>query len=345
MATIEKRGDMWYSVFQHRSRRYHEPLDTNEARAWTKLRALVAAVKAGGHEGAGLPWELFKRDYFRRRELDRSARTLKLEKYALGCFDRYRHILTLDEFTPENIEAYRIQRAEKFGVKGTNRQIRALKTVLRWAVKNNLTPPKNIDMIGRFKESSPETKAYTLAELKMLLNRAKRYPAHFTLAMLAGMAGLRAAEAFWLRWKDVDLRLGRINIVARPGWEPKAGKRRFVPMTDELLAYLKNLAAKTAGRFEYVITEGTGWRPASPEAMGENYKKQVIRPLKLSGRIHILRHTFSTLYLEGGGELEDLQDLLGHSSIVTTQRYTHLSPSRLDSTTKFMPHIDIKTDK
>jgi len=52
---------------------------------------------------------------------------------------------------------------------------------------------------------------------------------------------------------------------------------------------------------------------------------------------HILRHTFASHYMMGGGDLLTLQRILGHSSITMTMRYAHLSPEHLESATRLSP--------
>lgn len=340
MATIEKRGDMWYSVFQHHGQRYHDPLDKNEARAWTKLRELVAVVKSGEQRYAtSAGWKEFKAEYFRVNEHNKHQRTLQTEKTAIKQLEDFTPISKTDDVTPELLEDFKIERKKKgCGAPGINRIVRAIKVIMRWAARRKLSTSKDWGMVSYLPEPKGTTDFFTLDEYQRLLDVAQKSVLHYTLAILAGRLGLRASEAYWLRWENVDLHLGRVLIYAKEDFVPKGNKTRFVPLPSDVHAYLKKLKARS--KSEYVISESYGWRPASPEAMGTEFKKQVLKPAGLRKRLHILRHTFASHFLRNRGQLKSLQELMGHSRQSTTERYTHFAPHELDQDMKtFSPKM------
>jgi site-specific recombinase XerD len=340
MATIEKRGEMWYSNFQHLKRRYHEPLDQNEGAAWKKLRELVAVVKAGSGPAlaAGAGWSQFKDEYFRRQESTKSPRTLRTEAAALAQLEDFHHLSRTNDLTTEILDNFRLARHKAgAGVQGINRNVRAIKTVMRWAARNGMAPDRDWRSVPYFKEPAGTTDFLTVEELQQLIKVASRHPHHLTLVMLTARLGLRASEAYWLKWENCDFRLGRVNIVSKPGFTPKSNKPRFVSMPDEMPAFLKAVKAKS--KSEYVISDATGWRPATPEAMGAEFKKQVMHKARLRKRLHILRHTFASHYVMGGGDMPFLSALMGHSKQKTTERYAHIAQSSLDASMSVMPKI------
>lgn len=139
--------------------------------------------------------------------------------------------------------------------------------------------------------------------------------------------GLRISELAALRLADVDIHEG--SIIARG----KGKKERLVPLgsfaVKALNEYLglrrqNKLAPQSplfANRF------GRSIDPRSVRRMFEKYVK--ITGLSLQTTPHTLRHSFATHLLDAGADLRSVQELLGHSSLSTTQIYTHLTTSRL----------------
>jgi integrase/recombinase XerD len=149
-------------------------------------------------------------------------------------------------------------------------------------------------------------------------------------AMLSLMyaSGLRVSELLHLRLRDVDLARG---VLAAYG---KGGKRRLVPLGEVALGHLEaHLEAQPAP--SRLAAEGWIFHRRS----GEPWTRQMVwklvaryaRGVGIPGRVHPhrLRHSFATHLLAGGADLRTVQTLLGHSDIVTTEIYTHVSPATL----------------
>jgi len=137
------------------------------------------------------------------------------------------------------------------------------------------------------------------------------------LVELVYSAGLRSAEAVGLDLADVDFEQELVHI--RNG---KGGKERVVPLGEE--------AAFRVARY---LREG---RPAltrgAEDALflsvrGRRLDTSTLR--RLAPHPHRLRHAFATHLLEGGADLRTIQELLGHSSLSTTQVYSHVDARRL----------------
>jgi integrase/recombinase XerC len=172
------------------------------------------------------------------------------------------------------------------------------------------------------------------AETRLLRDRA-------VLELLYG-CGLRVAELCGLNVEDVDVDGQRVRVMG------KGGKERVVPMGDFAAKALGDYLR--AGRASF-LPSPDGGRPASAgrriadqSAVFFNRRRKRIGPrdaralvdryvqVVLGGRKvspHTLRHSFATHLLEGGADIRTVQDLLGHSSLATTQRYTHVSRGRL----------------
>jgi site-specific recombinase XerD len=137
------------------------------------------------------------------------------------------------------------------------------------------------------------------------------------LVELVYSAGLRSAEAVGLDLGDVDFEQELVHV--RSG---KGAKDRVVPLGEE--------AASWVGRY---LRDGRpelarGSEPALfLSARGRRLDTSTLR--RLVPHPHRLRHAFATHLLEGGADLRTIQELLGHSSLSTTQVYSHVDARRL----------------
>jgi integrase/recombinase XerD len=148
--------------------------------------------------------------------------------------------------------------------------------------------------------------------------------------------GCRASELSNLRLRDLHLDEG--FCICRG----KGDKERMVPIggraAEAVRAYFEHerglLAAKSAAAPEWVILSHRG-RRLRRERIWELLKRYALRvgaPAEISP--HTLRHSFATHMLAGGADLRQVQEMLGHASIATTQIYTHVDPSRLKAVHK-----------
>jgi site-specific recombinase XerD len=136
------------------------------------------------------------------------------------------------------------------------------------------------------------------------------------LVELIYSAGLRSAEAVGLDLQDVDFEQEFVHV------RGKGGKERTVPLGEEaayrLSAYLREGRPQLARGAENAVFLS---------ARGKRLDTSVLR--RLVPNPHRLRHAFATHLLEGGADLRVIQELLGHSSLSTTQIYSHVDARRL----------------
>jgi len=145
-------------------------------------------------------------------------------------------------------------------------------------------------------------------------------------------SGLRVGELVSLDWDDLDL-AGRVLRVLGKG-----GKERMVPFGKPAAEALRAWRAASdelrpgpsgAGESAPVFLNSRGGRltDRSIRRLLDRYADAAHLPPGIHP--HTLRHTFATHLLEGGADLRAIQELLGHSSLGTTQKYTHLELERL----------------
>lgn len=134
--------------------------------------------------------------------------------------------------------------------------------------------------------------------------------------------GLRVSEAAKLCWGDISFSERIIRIFG------KGSKERIVPfplwLQDELEDYGKNKKAS-----DPVFVSRLG-KAMTPRAIQQNMQKHADAiGLRMTVHPHMLRHSFATHLLDHGADIRVVQELLGHSSLSTTQIYTHISTGRL----------------
>jgi len=164
----------------------------------------------------------------------------------------------------------------------------------------------------------------------------ERIPADDPLAVrdralfeVAYSCGLRCEEIVDLDGADVDFESEQVRV------DGKGGKVRLVPVGEHAQRALERYLATARPALVDEPTEPALFvsrrgRRLSPSDVRRRLERWV-REAAIAGRVspHALRHSFATHLLEGGADLRSIQELLGHSSVSTTQVYTRVEPSRL----------------
>jgi len=151
----------------------------------------------------------------------------------------------------------------------------------------------------------------------------QRYELLFTLIQ---KTGLRISEALGLKVSDIRVVDGMAQSVRVIG---KGNKERQVPLPEGFMRELA-LFMTDKSRDEYLFSKNPGGKPIGQHA-ARAYLKKLMDKAGIDKKVtpHKLRHTYATRLLEKDVQLIDIQALLGHESIATTQIYTHAGQERL----------------
>ncbi|MBI2358933.1 MAG: tyrosine recombinase XerC [Deltaproteobacteria bacterium] len=142
--------------------------------------------------------------------------------------------------------------------------------------------------------------------------------------------GVRVSELVGLDWEDVDFNLGILRVLG------KGAKERIVPVGEVALKALeayrveqpgKPGRAAKGGAAVFLNHRGLRITVRSVARIVERHLRAAGIPVRMGP--HGLRHSFATHLLNGGADLRAIQELLGHSSLSTTQRYTHVNLDQL----------------
>jgi integrase/recombinase XerD len=197
--------------------------------------------------------------------------------------------------------------------------------------------------IPRMKRNVRRAEVYARSELEAILS-APLQPRDRAFLMTVYAGGLRLSEATHLKTTDIDR--PRMQWRVRHG---KGAKERVLPLSARLLqeleAYWLAQRAKRPGHDSPWLFLGT--KPNHPinKATGQNIYYRAVKKsgVRRKGGIHLLRHSYATHCIESGLELTLVQRLLGHSSLLTTARYLHVTAARLGQIRSPLDLIEFNT--
>lgn len=278
---------------------------------------------------------------------NQSPRTLRNYHHYLSRFQKWAGDIHPKEITLDSIQKYRLhlnrltdEKGSTLGIKTQNYHIIALRAFLKYLAKND------IDSLAAEKIELGKIPARTVEHLtREELERMFEQPDTSTLKGLRDLAimetlystGLRVSELAALNRSQVDL--DRREFMVRG----KGKKPRIVFLSARAATTLTAYLAKRTDNFEPVFLSHSRGKAGSITDITlsekhrlttvsiENIVRTTARDAGIIKRVtpHILRHSFATELLINGADIRSVQEMLGHSSITTTQIYTHLTNRRL----------------
>ncbi len=166
---------------------------------------------------------------------------------------------------------------------------------------------------------------YSVAEINAIF-AATTSLKYRTLFRTVYATGLRLSEVACLRLTDIDRTRNLITVRAGKG-----KKDRVVMLSDKLRAYLNEYLTQYQPRL-YLFENPERPEPIANRTIQLVYSETVrFAGIQKRGGIHSLRHSFATHLLESGTDIRYIQELLGHQSILTTMRYTHVSANKIST--------------
>jgi len=197
--------------------------------------------------------------------------------------------------------------------------------------------------IPRMKRNVRRAEVYAKSELEAILT-APLQPRDRAFLMTVYAGGLRLSEATHLKTSDIDR--PRMQLRVRHG---KGAKERVLPLSTRLLQELETYwlaqRAKRPGQDSPWLFLGAKPNQPIDKATGQNIYYRAVKKsgVRRKGGIHLLRHSYATHCIESGLELTLVQRLLGHSSLLTTARYLHVTAVRLGQIRSPLDLIEFNT--
>ena len=269
-----------------------------------------------------------------RKELD--EKTLKAYRIDLK---QYFNFVSCDEPDKEKIEEYITELHKKYKQKTVKRKIATLKAYYNYLEEEEIindNPFRRIKV--KFKENVTLPRIIPREEIEQLLNfmynrldendnSVYKYRLRDVVVVeMLFATGARVYEISNIREDSIDLNSGLIRIMG------KGGKERYVQISNSsLLALMKKYFVenrteiKESGYF-FVNNRGNRYTEQSIRLMLKKYTKQA--GIERNITPHMFRHSFATYLIEEGVDVSCVQQILGHSSIKTTQIYIHVAAKK-----------------
>jgi len=214
-----------------------------------------------------------------------------------------------------------------------NRALSSIKGFYNWLVNNNYLSMNPSELLESPKMGRTLPVHISEKDVEKILNApelsSNKGIRDKTILELLYATGLRISELTNLKLNQIDLTRGIVRVIG------KGNKERIIPIGETALTWLNNFINNHRQDFiinknnNYVFLNRKGDQISRKSCWSiiTNYSKKVVPSKKISP--HSLRHAFATHLLNNGADLRSVQMLLGHSSLSTTQIYTHVAKERL----------------
>ncbi len=271
-----------------------------------------------------------------------SAYTARNYQHAIECFyswllETEKKDFSLNEVTKSHCRSYIIESQGKYSRKTLRNHISGIRTFYKfcqarnWVNKNpfhNLILPKADKPLPKILTKKQAFKLLDQPSVKQRDSKSFDFNALRDLLILELLyaGGLRVSELIGINYGNINHENASIKVSG------KGGKQRNTPIGNrayKTLVQFRDSFAKDASHNAPLIVNKQGKRLSirSVQILLKKYLKSAELPSDLTP--HKIRHSFATHLLDNGADLRAVQELLGHSSLSTTQIYTHVSAVRL----------------
>jgi integrase/recombinase XerC len=276
-------------------------------------------------------------DFLRHLEISRAASKHTLRAYAQDLKQLKTYLsaqsVELTKATHLHLRGFLGVQAASHSATTRARRLAAIKSFYKFLTRRKLidvSPARRIKapkLPSRLPRAVPIDETFALMdapEAKAVLGLRDR-----AMLEMAYGAGLRVSELCGLDLDSVDRSTGIVRVLG------KGNKERLVPVNPQALEALDTYLARRADLAkkpsQALFLNYRGGR-LTPRSVERHLSKHALKAgLARHVTPHQLRHSFATHLLAGGADIRSIQELLGHSSLSTTQRYTHVSFEQLQS--------------
>jgi len=252
-----------------------------------------------------------------------------LQQFAAFLSQQIDPCLTIGQINHLHIRRYLASVHKELTKSSVGRKLAAIRSLFRFLLRRGIIEKNPAELVSTPKKEKKLPFHLNIDEITTLVE-APKLPEELPSrdrAILETLysSGLRVSELTGLDIKGVDLQAGSVRVLG------KGGKERIIPLGSKAVKALEEYIEMKGnpGINAPLFTNSRGGRLTrrSVARIVDKYMLHLETMKKASP--HTLRHTFATHLLEGGADLRSIQEMLGHASLSTTQKYTHVSIDRL----------------
>jgi integrase/recombinase XerD len=284
-------------------------------------------------------FETAKSNYLNHLRIERGLAENTLQSYErdLGKLGEYLQAnrLNFDQLTADDIVKFEVSlKSAKLTLSSINRAISSLKGFYKYlSIENSVDNPMLESLTHKLPRKLP--KALSIDEVTKLIESAKREGdlislRDYAILELLYSTGGRVSEIIGINTADISISKladGEVSVLKLKG---KGSKERFVPLGKYAISALDDYLVRTIPALGEKSSKGTTalFLNSRGGRLSRQSAWQIVLDAAdatgLSGRVspHVFRHSYATHLLDGGADIRVVQELLGHSSVTTTQIYT-----------------------
>ena len=223
-----------------------------------------------------------------------------------------------------------------FKASTVNRKLSALKCLFNYLTKSNIIEKSPVESVSGPKLRSRIPSFVNERQMDEILDDSSNFSEDFRgvrnqfLIETLYLTGMRRAELISLKDSDIDFTSCTLRVTG------KGNKQRLIPFSEltkeKLKKYIqiRNKEIENKSPFLFVKEDGEAMYPKLVYRIINTYLNSISTLSKKSP--HVLRHSFATVMLNNGAEINSIKELLGHSSLSSTEIYTHVTFEEMNKT-------------
>lgn len=271
-----------------------------------------------------MTWDEAQRVFVEQTQSQLAPRTVRdtLSQVKRFCA-QHPELPAVEQVCQEHLEAYWAAESRRASEKTAWIVLIRLRCFFRWLTRARVLHWDPMASI-KLPRLTARRRALTQSEVEAALEKPRARSRDAAMLEAFYGTGMRLAEAVGLDVTDVHFEPCYLQLR-----HTKGGRPRLVPFGDHLAQVLQHYLQSVRPRYLKNVAEPALWLATSGERLSAKRVGDLSRFLGAGYSLHSLRHSYASHLLEGGASLREVQVLLGHARIDSTEVYTHILPQEL----------------